>query len=1023
MSVLIKLQEGFTNEDHNYLRVLQVIRNQGQKVLYQVLLWGWPKDVPVKNMAKHFLIDLPQTGKIKLKIFDKTQQSNIKADPTGEAYDVTLLHKCIKIACVGLAPFEDDAWKPGDDTRLESLVTQIKTMRNDLFHNVSSMDNKTMFTNIEEIRKVLIKTIQAAGLCFHVDAKETKDIIDKVNYNVNAIRDAELAQGDIKKYQKELLHEHLKTFLKKNGSQELKKRIKKLMTLNPFHFLDGSNYCLEVGNVFSKIEIEQGNGGTKNQEIEYRDILRLSESCETISSSASDNEAVTLILLEGQAGYGKTTMFKFILSDWESGTNSIKHLASFDLVLPIMCRDSHVSTFSELLSSLMPGTLTSFRNIDEFIVCTSSLRLLVVVDGLNEMTKESGKVFDDLLSRMKFHDMTVLCTSRPETVDTFFYRRVPSELKKVHLKIRGIPVELRGDFVQKYHDEMIKKSKSKKSTAGLVEYINRTSSKLQHHFISPLNLVLLTHLWSLYPDLVNSVTTATELYSKVDMLRTEELRRRLTTSYTNLDLINDCKRFEKALFAEALISISKNDANLPEESKRRLRKTCDELKLDFEKVLFHFLVMKGTFTVTGRSEVITFPHQDIQDYYGAKCLYFALLNDNYFSFIKHSVLRKKLSSWKVFFGFEKPVASLPEALPEPHPFQVQRTISEILEVVHDTDSIVFSRYCNVLKHLAGLLGQHVHQVPDELSKELLKLFSNAGIVSRDSWLDILKEVKCDASTSKYIASFVSQSCKGHIYVNDEEVGIYASLMPHSKPEKVTLELISNSSEIPRLPELLRAVGNHEGVKVALKFHYDFVHGQELDHLLDHLKSEHGDIRCNLKALMGHVSDMTILPITIEELALSIRNDEDAKKLKSLIDSLPTTLPSLNKMDIFLTNEVSLTAMPALPQLTYPTSLFFSRMEPELVEWACHMMGGIQSHKGFMKVTLREGSLSLEEVSELVKGIKSHGVKIVDELRIFSPSLGSLSADLATLVKSELGCTLTVNSRRYSKLYTQVPNLH
>ncbi|XP_037792010.1 uncharacterized protein LOC119587334 [Penaeus monodon] len=855
MSVLNKLLEGFTNEDHNYLRTLQIIRSQGQKVLYQVLLWGWPKDVSVKNMTKHFLTDLPQTGKIKLKIFDKTQQSNIRANPTGETYDVTLLHKCIKVACVGVATFEDDAWKSGDDTRLESLVTQIKNMRNDLFHNVSSMDNKTMFSNIEEIRTVLIKTIQAAGLRFHVDPKETKDIIDNVNHNVNVIRSADLAQGDIKKYQKELLYEHLKTFLKENGSQELKTRIKKLMMLNPFHFLDGSNYCLEVGNVFSKIEIEQGNGGTKNHEIEYRDVLRLSESCETISSTASDNEAVTLILLEGQAGYGKTTMFKFILSDWESGKNSIKDLESFDLVLPIMCRDSHVSTFRELVTSLMPKTLTSFRNIDEFIVCTSSLRLLVVVDGLNEMTKESGKVFDDLLSRMKLHDMTVLCTSRPETVDTFFYRKIPSELKKVHLKIRGIPVELRGDFVQKYHDEMIKKSKSKKSTAGLVEYINRTSSKLQHHFNSPLNLVLLTHLWSQYPDMVNSVTTSTELYSKVDMLRIEELRQRLSTSFTNLDLINHCQRFEKALFAEALISISKNDANLPEVSKQRLRKICEELKLDFEKVLFHFLVMKGTFTVTGRSEVITFPHQDIQDYYGARCLYFALLNDSYYSFIKYSVLRKKCSSWKGFWsflGFEKQVPSLPEAMPEPQSFQVQRTISEILETVHGTkiDSIVFSRYCNVLKHLAGLLGQHAHQVPDELSKELLKLFCHAGIVSRDSWLDILREVKCDASTSKYIASFVSQSCKGHIYVNDEEVGIYASLMPHSKPEKVTLELTSNAREIPRLPELLRAVGNHEGVKVALKFHYDFVHGQELDHLLDHLKSKHDDISIPYIVMFG-----------------------------------------------------------------------------------------------------------------------------------------------------------------------------
>lgn len=848
MSMLDKLHEGFTQEDHNYLRVLQVIRNQGQKVLYLVLQWGWPKDVPLNNMTQYFLVDLPLQGKIKIKMFDKTQQDNIKANPEGNTYDVSLLHKCIKIACVDVAPVEDNAWKAGDHTKLESLVTQVKDKRNNIFHNVKNMEKSTMFSEVEDLRTILLKTIQAAGLRFKRDAKEIDETVDIINHNINAIRDAKLVhQQDINTYQKELLYEHLTNFLKENGSQELKKRIKKLAVLNPFHFLDGSDYFLEVGKVFSKIEIEQGSKGTKNEEIDYRDIFRLSESCESIDSSAGKDEAVTLILLEGQAGYGKTTLFKFILSDWESSTNSVKDLVSFDLVLPVMCRDSHVKNFCELVTSLMPETLRSFRNIDEFIACTYRLRILVVVDGLNEMTKESSKVFDDLLSRMKLHDMTVLCTSRPETVKTYFYKKVPPELKKVHLKVRGMPVELRGDFVQKYHDEMIKKSKSEKNTAGLVEFINRTSSKLQHHFKSPLNLLLLTHLWSVYPDIVDSVTTATELYSKVDMLRMEELRARLSTNSTELDLTNDCKRFEKALFAEALISISANDANLPEESKQRLKKVCSDLELDFSKVLFHFLVMKGTFTVTGRSEVITFPHQDIQDYYGAKCLYFALLNDGYFSFIKHGVLRNKHSYFRNFLGFlgyGREVSLVPEALPEPHPFQIQRSISEVLEVVHNDKivSIQLSRYRNVFKHLAGLLGQHVDQVPNETALELLNLFSRAGIISRDEWLEILKEVKCDATTSKNIATFVSQDLRGHIYISDEEVGIYASLMPYAKPKKVTLELMSNPREIPRLPELLKAVGCHEGIEVNLKFHYDYLRGQDSDQLLCYLNSKEGDIR-------------------------------------------------------------------------------------------------------------------------------------------------------------------------------------
>lgn len=186
--------------------------------------------------------------------------------------------------------------------------------------------------------------------------------------------------------------------------------------------------------MFSRIEVKQAGRFAKGKSIAYENVLELNHMCESMPQTPGSGEPAAMTILEGITGSGKTTLTKFIISEWSKGSRKFIGLDQFDLLFLMECRNPSLESFADL-------------------------KILVLIDGLDELNKSSEKIFREVLAMLRTRDIRVLCTSRPEKVQDV-YKIIPDGVVKVHLRITGIPASKRVDFVKAYHDEMKKLQRS-----------------------------------------------------------------------------------------------------------------------------------------------------------------------------------------------------------------------------------------------------------------------------------------------------------------------------------------------------------------------------------------------------------------------------------------------------------------------------------------------------------------------------------------------------------------------------------
>lgn len=776
--------------------------------MYKIFKWGCPKD-PSKTLEEYLVQDKNMKHSVFKKIFNTTMRNKIRVNPSCDQFDISLLLVTIKVACDSVASSNSEEWYKEDITKLEYLLTYLKNERNDLAHNLMVMSKASMLEKISQTKDLLFHIIELACERFQIDEATQKETLRELESFVSQIKDQPLSEGEILMHHKELLMEHLTHILMDKGSEELKARYKCLSCVNPLPFIDGYDSQIDVDSLFSRIEIEEAGRFNKGNTIEFEDILELTEShCRLTDSRIG--EAGSLVLIEGCAGSGKTTLIKVLMSEWSKSTSSIKNLCDYDLVLLTECRNSLVDSFDMLLEALIPNTCSIMQ--DGVTKCVLSLKLLFVVDGLDELNQSSKKVFFRILDTCRTTNHTILCTSRPEKVKDL-YKLVPAELHKSHVQIKGISVEQRSNFVMKYHEQMIKMKKSHQSTEKLMNYLVKSSTRLKEFYRFPQNLVLLTYLWADAPEVVNEITTTTELYIKIQEMQIEKLLQRLkhhdsTKDVPIAELKDKIHVFLREFYHQSLICLKLDEIILTQKAKETLKTLCSNLGLPSREILSTYLVLKLTWTRTGSDEQLSFSHKDMHDFFAAFCLFFGSTDKEYFTSLKN-ICRVSSPVNKVFKLFRNSVLY----------FSGSRVIREVLEAVYydDLASLNIKKLQNVLKHFAGLLYNKDGEVTENEANELVQLLKESGITDQEQWLDILGEVKCDQKTAKHIAKAVF---KGKFWVKDSRIEEYISLMPYANPSHVVLDLTHDPDDIPHLKKLLEAISKHK-CRVSLYLHHHY----------------------------------------------------------------------------------------------------------------------------------------------------------------------------------------------------------
>ena len=238
----------------------------------------------------------------------------------------------------------------------------------------------------------------------------------------------------------------------------------------------------------------------------------------------SGKKPVRKVLVEGNAGIGKTTLCISISEDWANG----KLFQQFELVLLLPLRMKAVasaSSLQEILRLLHPSPRFC-ESVASHIEEEEGESVLIIADGWDELGK-SQKQEGSFLYQLLFHlfpFMSVIVTSRPSASARLHH--LPSIDRIV--EVCGFSKELITQYIQSEFSD------DEKNAGRLLEQLE--NNPLVESVCSvPLNCTIVCHLWRAHEQALP--TTMTELYTSI-MLNVVLYNLRKTDSYSTISSLS-----------------------------------------------------------------------------------------------------------------------------------------------------------------------------------------------------------------------------------------------------------------------------------------------------------------------------------------------------------------------------------------------------------------------------------------------------------------------------------------------------
>ena len=242
-------------------------------------------------------------------------------------------------------------------------------------------------------------------------------------------------------------------------------------------------------------------GQTRGRDDKLKAVKRSPLAYSNILKAKDDKKTVRKVLVEGDAGIGKTTLCTAVSEDWANE----KLFQEFDILLLLPLRQKRIATAGSLLDLLK--LLHPSQKVCE-LVCEyieeEEGKVLIIADGWDELGREDrseGSFLYELLFG-ECYLLSVIVTSRPSASAPLHKLPCIDRLVEVH----GFSTENIEEFIQcEFADDRVKGSGLLKQLEGntLIESVCSV----------PLNCAIVCHLWHHFKGALP--TTMSKLYTKI----------------------------------------------------------------------------------------------------------------------------------------------------------------------------------------------------------------------------------------------------------------------------------------------------------------------------------------------------------------------------------------------------------------------------------------------------------------------------------------------------------------------------
>lgn len=746
-------QVPFKQDHYADFRLNVALRRVGQKVMLEILKYAIPKD---ENHSYHE--HLSSMDNFSGKYFDTSQKNKLKTDSTGESFDITLIYKLFVHCCPKVFPQSHVKWKTVGE--FDYYLGRIKKTRNDLVHSTNPIPFEELDARAYELKQLFINLLITGQKRFEIKESVIEELISDVECEIHFIISSPMSQTGVDEY---LLTE---------GILESKLRYQKTSYINPVDFYVGLDFSTKIEDVFVTLEIKELENYQEGQRIGLNNLLK---------SFLHNN--VSLIVVEGMAGSGKTTLSKYILSQWIKNTSIIQGLDKFSIVLYFQCNNNYINSIHDVIASVMPETSRRFPK-EELLEAVLCQNLLIVIDGVDEAHPGTKAVIKELFFRSYGKNIKFFCTSRPEKVHWLY--RMKGGLSCGVLSLVGIAKENRITFVKKLYSYYKKNIEFQKLCPlnKVIHILNKLSSTfIVCELKLPLFLALFTYLCSVEPTKMESLNSVVVLYKELitalkDRLMTRSIFRNDSASYLQdeeeiQEVIDECF----SIFCEeAFDSLINNQETLSKESLSKIKMLSSTVGLNAKDILSSFLVVKIILTPMGIEEVVGFPHKGLKEYLAAVA-----------------------AARKIRDGLL--IQDLLQMPQDPKPREIlERPLSCRPNKLDLNTNLM--KYQNFILYLSGILSNE-GLLTDTRVNEILKLYCKTGVYSTCQWLSLLI-----ALDFHYLASeFILMKFK-KLDINEDYFDTFINLLNYNCPKEIVLRVNSEFGQFYKLKKILNLLNGY-----------------------------------------------------------------------------------------------------------------------------------------------------------------------------------------------------------------------